>query len=100
MKKTDTDVACREQIIVHRNRRHGDVAADLGAALGNLELRRADPARRHLGAGGVVERDFPEFRKLQHVVLYDAVLLPRRQVGVFEVARQRVKDLDVGVDTQ
>src|SRR6187431_1572641 len=100
MEKTDADIAGGQEVIIDGYRRHRDVVAEFRAVLRRLQFRGTHSARRHLTSRGVVERDLTEFRKLQDVVLQDAVLLPWLQIGVFEVARQRLENLDVRVDVE
>ena len=91
---------CRQQIVVHGKARHQN-AVDLGA------VRARDRHGRFAQAAGdcrapvlVNERQFPEFRKLEDVILEDSVLLPRRQSGLLQVRGDGFENLDAAGHVQ
>ena len=64
------------------------------------ESRLSDPAGRQLVACSVVQRDLAELGEIEHRILQNAILLPGLEVGVFEVAGDRLENVDVGLHVQ
>ena len=67
-------------------------------SLRHRDARRADAAGGDDAAGLVEQRDLAELAELQDVVLEDAVLLPRLELGVLQVGAERLQDVGVAGD--
>ncbi len=73
--EADGEDGCRQQIFVNANRRHRHAVDHRRRTLRNRDSRLADSARGNHRALFVEQRQFPEFAKLQDVVLEDLILL-------------------------
>ena len=74
--------------------------AEARARLRKLNLRLPDTTRGELSTGGVVQGDLSELRKIEHRVLQNAVLLPLSKVGIGEISRNRLKNVDVCLNVE